>query len=331
MATQTPPSGAPDQTSLREAVGQAREEINKETATDSTPAGDGGAETTTPPTPTTAAEAQEFLENATAEEIEAIRADPRLNKVYNSLIRGFKEKTTEVAGQRKKLEDERAEFEQSRTDHNRAVQLFDMLRDDPEGTIRAMAQRQGLTIQEAKQAVAAVETDAELVKLFGDDAEKIAPVLNSYIDKRSDARTREALKTVVGIVEQIQEKEMQREVDTDLRQFASELKAAGEEMTPEIEKEMNRLMKQIDPATDPETGKQITAVQFLHYLYRIASAGQSRAKVAKEVVTRMAKAVKETVPAEIPSTSAIPASSITPEMNLRQSISAARRDIKAGR
>lgn len=313
----TPAPAAPE-TSLHEDLGHAREELSKETPTSDTP---------TPKEEAPKGDVEDFIENATAEELELIKKDPVLAKAHKSMLRDYKGKTTDLSKQRDALAAEKAEIEAQREEAKDARELLDALRDNPEKLIKELAERRGMTVAEVKKEAAKVETDADLVALFGDDAATIQPTFDSAVNKR----VQEAIRPVVGWIQQEAERQGRIKIATDIQSLQAELKEAGEEITPEIESEMQKLTKQLDPAIDPETGKSITSKEYLRLLYRVATAGKSRAAVVKEVVDRQAKNLRDKEPAEIPSGGSSGGSAITDGMNLRESLKVARREVKAGR
>lgn len=319
MATNAP---APE-TSLKEDLGKARTELKSvPTPTpDPIPKGEPAGEGDTPTKAAPSTEVEDFIENATAEELEAIKADPRLSKIYKSMLRDYKGKTTSVADRQRELEAREAELREQEEETQQARELFDSIRDDPEKAIRDLAERRGMTVAAASKAVAAVETDQELIQLFGDDAAAVQPVFNSVVDKR----VREALKPVVGWIQQEAERQGKAQVRTDIEAFRTELKEAGEDITPEIEAEMQELTKQIDPAPG------LSHKDYIRLLYRAAAGAKSRQKVVKEVTDRQARALRERVPEEVPTGGVGPGTGITSDMNLRQALKVARKEVRAGR
>jgi hypothetical protein len=309
---------APESTSLREALGQARAEVN------ATPADSGTAATPAAATPA-AADLGEFIENATAEEIAQIQADPVLSKLYNSMRRDYKAKTGSVAEQRRAVEAKTAEVEQQRVEADQALQLLDALRTSPKAVIEALAVRNGMTVAEAAAAVKGADTDSELVALFGDDAAAAQPLLDSVINKRALAVVDQKLGPIIQHLNAEADRQLRAEVASDVVAFQAELAAKGEEITPELEAEMNRLTGLIDPA------QGTTNRQFLEMIYKIASSGKTAAAVTQEVTDRMRKAVRGREPAEIPSGSTGPGTAITEGMSLRESLRVARGELKHGR
>lgn len=257
-------------------------------------------------------EADDFIENATAEELELIKNDPVLSKVHRSMLRDYKGKTTQLSQQRRQFEAQQTEYEQAKT-------LFDAIRDDPDGVISILAQRRGMTIAQATKEVAKV--DDELTKLFGADAEQIRPTMETMIDKRAEAK----VAPIIGAVKELVERQMKADIATDLKSFQNELKENGEEMTPEIEAEMVKLTDQLDP------GPGISQAQYIRMLHRIATAGKNKAAVTREVTERMQKAARSRDVREVPSGGVSRSSGITDSMSLRESLRVAREGLNGRR
>src|SRR3972149_4823203 len=117
MATTVP--AASGQTSMLGAIGEARVAVAADDAAAAAapaapaagPAGaadDAGTGTALLGAGATEEEVADFIENATAEELEAIKSDPKLSKVHASMLRDYKAKTTEVATRAKALEEQEA-------------------------------------------------------------------------------------------------------------------------------------------------------------------------------------------------------------------------------
>jgi hypothetical protein len=301
MASAAP---APESTSLRDSLGEAREELSRETDTGAGTGG-GGGEGGAPAggAAPTKAEIETFIENATAEELEQIKGHPVLSKVYNSMLRDYKGKTTKLSEERRTLEAQAEEQKQ-------AKDLFDAMRDNPELVIRAIAERRGMTVTEARKAAAAAETDAELVELFGDDATAIKPAFDKAINTRVEAH----LKPIVDHMNAEAKAQLQREIGNDLVEFKNELKKSGDDLTDEVAAEMNALVKKIDPAEGVDNR------EYIRMLYKIATSGKTKATVTKEVTARMRQNARDLEPKDIPSGAATGDSGITKDMNLRAAL-----------
>lgn len=330
MASSTPaaPSSTSRMSELREAVGQARQEIAKEDAAASAPGGE-----TAPAAPAAAPaaavpaegssveEVKEFLENATAEEIAAIKADPVQAKLYNSMLRDYRAKTEAIASRGRELDEKEETLRQQEEEQAAARKLFDAIRDNPDAMIRALAERRGITIKEAEEAVEAA--DEELTKLFGEDAPAVKPLFDKAVEKRAKTVVEEALGPVNEFIQNSILEAERKEIGNDIKEFVTDLKASGESITPEVEKEMIRLVGLYDQSDDLPTK------DYLRGLYAMASAGKTKSEVTREVVERMTKAVKDREPADVPTSGATSGTAaLDPKLNFRQSLAVARREVQ---
>jgi hypothetical protein len=126
------------------------------------------------------------------------------------------------------------------------------------------------------------------------------------------------LAPVAARLQQIEEAQKKREISADIQEFQNELAERGEEVTPEIETKMREIAAKIDPG--PETSVR----DYIELLYTIATSGKTRKEVAREVATRMTRAVRGREPAELPTTGATGGGpEITDKMSLREALRAA--------
>lgn len=288
----------------------------------------GQSETETQPGTKTApatSEGDDLLDNATAEELAEIDKNPVLSKIRKSMTRNYKAKTTSVAERMRALEEREAEAAESLKMHQQAVTLLDTLREHPAEMIKALATRHGLTIAEAKQEIKAAETDQELVELFGEQAAEVQPRLDKIINKRVEAR----LAPVLERLSQADQQQLSRDISTELKSFRNELIERGEDVTPEIEKEMLGLMDEIEPAIDPTTGQYVSIGKYVRRLYAIATGQKTRSQVTKEVTERIQRNVREIEPRDLPTSGSGASSPITEKMSLRESLRAVRPQVRS--
>lgn len=303
MATEAPGVNSDEETS-----GQAGE-----AGTEETPQGDNGEAggSIEAAAGGTREDQATFLENVTEEELAEIKASPTLSKAYNLMLKDYRGKTTGISEEKKRLQAERdAEAEESR----QARTLLDALRSSPNEVIRALAARRGMTVAEVKQEVREAEDDKELVELFGDNWKEVAPTFNTAIEKRVKAIT----DPIIQRVTESAIKEQRREIANDIREFDAELKKIGEGITPEIEKEMDKIAKQLDPA------EGVSNKDFLRYIYGIATGGKTKATVTKEVTKRMQDSIDGLEPKSVAAGGHDTGPVITEGMNLRDSLRAVR-------
>jgi hypothetical protein len=316
---------------LRSAVGQARQDIAKEDAAAAGSGAGGGdkdagtaGDTELPPAGASAEEVKDFLENATAEEIAAIKADPVQLKLYNSMLRDYRAKTEALATRSRELEEKEESLSQEAEEFKNARMLFDAIRDNPDAMIRALAERRGITISQAATAVE--EMDEELTQMFGDDAPAVRPLFDKAVEKRAKAVVDSALGPVHEFINQVVIDNERREIGNDIREFVNDLKAAGESVTPEVEGEMVRLVGLYDQGDDLPTK------DYLRGLYLMATAGRTKSQITKELVSRMEAAVKGREPSDVPTGGAVPGTAaLDPKLNMRQSLAVARQEVRRGR
>ena len=184
----TPPAPEP---TLTEALGDARtKEKEAAAAAGGAPPKETPPKETPPPAETPPKEKsdeeihKELFPSATAEDLAAIEADPKLKMVRDSMVKDYKGKTAGVADEKRKLAEDRTTYDQEKEEQHQAVVLFDALRDDPDGVIKQLAAKRNMTIAEVKKEIVAVETDQDVIELFG--AEMVLQIINEYVRDLSD-------------------------------------------------------------------------------------------------------------------------------------------------
>jgi hypothetical protein len=311
--TETGAAPAPE-TTLRQDLSQARSELGtpgtpSEPESTTADAGEGGT-------------AEEPF-SIPAEDLAQVTSHPTLSKVHKNLLTDYKKKTTAVSERQRALDEREQELKALDEEGKSARMLWDAMKENPEGMVKELATRYGLTLGEAKKAVKeATEAEDELKALFGDDADAVRPHFDKYFEKKMEL----ALKPFMAYVDSERERQGKTAIQDEIKAFQAELTQEGEgEVTPEVEKEMQKLAAQIDPA--PGT----TTRQYLRFLWQVANSGATKAQVTKEVVGRINKAVKGREPAEIPSGGSSAGSAVTAGMSLREALRVARSEVKAGR
>jgi len=123
-------------------------------------------------------DASDIFEQLTAEQLAEIKANPTLNRLRKSLMKGYTAKTTE---------------------HSQLVQLGNAYKQDPFGVLKAIAQQLGVDVVSPQQKAAAPATTEdpgkELEDLFG---EQIGPKVRAVFDKWAEARFGQKLSTEVA-------------------------------------------------------------------------------------------------------------------------------------
>lgn len=193
-----------------------------------------------------------------ADEIAAIKADPSLNKLRKSLMRGYSTKTAE---------------------HNQLVQLGLAYKRDPQGVAKAIAESVGLTLAPAAAAPAApaaVDPGTELEQLFGP---QIGPKVRAVFDKWAEARIGPRVAPLEQTLGQVTAQSEAARMYGEEQAF----KARHKDVTPLIEKEIVAL---------GSSGKivpgNMTPSEYLDTLYDVVMARRARqsAKGAAGLATK---------------------------------------------
>lgn len=269
----------------------------------------------------------ELFENATAEDLAAIEADPRLKKVRDSMVRDYKAKTAKTAEERRQIEAQREEAQQ-------AVRLFDAIKDDPQSAIRFLADRYKVPLAEARAAVeeivdgGAEQNDEEINAMFGDMAPQITPLFNAAVEKRARAIVREELGPVQQYLTEREQERLQGEIATSVGDLVTELQKQGEQLTPEMEKAMIALTNKIDIAVGPDGKPTMSTREYVDMIYHLASRGKTREQVTKQVARDIHERVKKLEPSDLPTGGVGSGSAITEGMSLRDSLAAVRPSVR---
>ena len=209
-------------------------------------------------------DSEELLDSKTYEKL---KADPE--KLRKELNRAWTQKTQALSEQRKALEPH--------------LELFRALEENPEETIRKLAEERGLTIAEAKkeevrEAVSPVAT--ELRQVFGpgleDLADRLAPVLERVIAERIEPIKRQTDEVVSNAVIE--------EVNRNIELFTKE-----HSDWKKFEPEMMKISTWLQPAKQTN-GKYPTTAQYMEALYHLATKDARKGDIVKETVERMAHA-----------------------------------------
>ncbi len=193
------------------------------------------------------------------DEIAAIKADPALNKLRKSLMRGYSSKTAE---------------------HNQLVQLGLAYKRDPQGVAKAIAESVGLTLAPAAAAPAAAPSAAdpgvELEQLFGP---QIGPKVRAVFDKWAEARIGPRVAPLEQTLGQVTAQSEAARMYGEEQAF----KARHKDITPQVEKDIVAL---------GQSGKivpgNMTPAEYLDTLYDVVMARRQRqaAKGAAGEATR---------------------------------------------
>ena len=224
---------------------------------------------------------EEFF-NPTAEDLALIEANPALKKAYKALRKGFTEKTTAIATERKELK-ERAE-------------LAAWIQDNPEKAARRLAELSGLTITEARAEVREAKDTAnavtdDLTKMWkdsiGDDA---APILRPVIEATARAVIEKILGPIKAQTEELTTAAQRRAFAASVAEFGGTVTQRGEEWDAEIQSDMAALTHTVTPSSDASVD------DYLSNLYDTVMMRRSRTHTARSNLARLRKIRDEQEP-----------------------------------
>jgi len=224
---------------------------------------------------------EEFF-NPTAEDLALIEANPALKKAYKALRKGFTEKTTAIATERKELK-ERAE-------------LAAWIQDNPEKAARRLAELSGLTITEARAEVREAKDTAnavtdDLTKMWkdsiGDDA---APILRPVIEATARAVIEKILGPIKAQTEELTTAAQRRAFAASVAEFGGTVTQRGEEWDAEIQSDMAALTHTVTPSSDASVD------DYLSNLYDTVMMRRSRTHTARANLARLRKIRDEQEP-----------------------------------
>ena len=200
----------------------------------------------------------DIFDDLTPEQIAEIKANPALNTLRKSLMRGYSSKTAE---------------------HNQLVQLGQAYRRDPQGVLKAIADSLGMQVvapgaAAAPAAAAVVDPGKELEDLFGP---QIGPKVRAVFDKWAETRIGGAIAPLRDSLGKV------NATNEQARMYGEEtaFKARHKDVTPKIEAEIVALGNsgKIVPGT-------MTPSEYLDTLYDVVMA--RRARMLASTATRTA-------------------------------------------
>lgn len=208
------------------------------------------------------------------EEYDKLRDKPE--ELRKALNKAFTQKTQALAEQRKALEPYQ--------------EWVDSFQKDPQGTVRALAERLGIKIEEAetKKEVkdATGELIAELRKDLGPDleflADKLAPALERITLKLAGQAVSKEIEPLKQQTKALQEEAMVQQIDANLELFSKK-----HPDWKKYEAKMTEKGIRLHPAVDPKTGKPPTWMEYMDDLYYLASKDARDGDIAKKTVERM--------------------------------------------
>ena len=217
------------------------------------------------------------------EEYERLRKDPEaLRKALN---KAFTQKTQQLAEQRKALEP----FQD----------LVKGLQEDPQGTIRALAENLGIKIEQAetKKEVkdATGELVAELKQNLGPDleflADKLAPALERITQRIAEQTVSQKIEPLEKQTKEMREETVRQQIDANLELFTK--KHPGWE---KHESEMTKIGARFQPVA---TGKDAPSwMEYMEILYNLATRDGRDGDIAKKTVERMTESAKKSETSE---------------------------------
>ncbi len=179
-------------------------------------------------------EAEDF--GLSAEELEAINADPKLSKQMKSMQRGFTKKTTELADKSKANESD--------------LEMAKWLRENPDKALEIMAEKRGRKLQPTEEKAAVDEAVDSIAddweKAMGKEAaDKFYPLLKTTVEKLFDTQ----IKPVTATQHQLEEEAAARAYQATVNEFSASVKDKGLPMDDDIQAKMAEKMQVIIPAS----------------------------------------------------------------------------------
>lgn len=219
------------------------------------------------------------------EEYETLRKDPEA--LHKALNKAFTQKTQALSEQRKALEPYQ--------------ELVKGLQEDPQGTVKALAEQLGIKLEQAetKQEVkdATGELVAELKQSLGPDleflADKLAPALERITLKLAGQAVSKEIEPLKQQTQRLQEQAITEQIDNNLKLFT--------EKYPDFKKheaKMTEIGTRLHPATDSKTGKPPTWMEYMEDLYYLATRDSRDGDIAKKTVERMTESAKKSETSE---------------------------------
>jgi hypothetical protein len=219
----------------------------------------------------TADEEPDIFDDLTAEQLAEIKANPTLNKLRKSLMKGYSTKTTE---------------------HSQLVQLGNAYKQDPYGVLKAIAQQLGMEVAPPKapdSAPSATTEDPgrELEELFGD---QIGPKVRAVFDKWAEARFGQTLKAEVAPLRDALGRVVTKNEQDRMYSEESAFKTRHKDLSPDMEKAIVDLGNsgRIVPGN-------MSPSEYLETLYDIVSARMARTatkKTSDPASTKLARKIE---------------------------------------
>jgi hypothetical protein len=241
-------------------------------------------------------EGARVFENVTPEQLAAIKANPELNTLYKSLVRGYTKKSMALGQER---------------------QIIEAFKRDPDRVLEAIALQRGLEVRRRDAAPEQrQDPGAEIEALFGPEA---GPHVRQAFEKLADARTT-PLKNVLGGV--VRQAETARMVSEE-RSFSARHEDV---LTPEIEAQVVALgdSGRFVPGDDQ------SPADYLDTLLEIVLAKQATRTAQRTLANRIARNRNDEEPRRgVGSKGGVrPTTRIKPTMSLAQGFEIAQQELE---
>lgn len=267
QSKETTDQGKPEPTKKAEAAGTATEKPVEEKET----------ELAQPP------EGSEEL--LSQEEYDKLRDKPE--ELRKALNKAFTQKTQALAEQRKALEPYQA--------------LVESLQEDPQATVRALAEKLGIQLAEVETKTEAKEAASELLadlkQSLGPDleflADRLAPALERITLKLAGQAVSKEIEPLKQQTEAMQQQAVAEQIDANLELFTKK--------HPDWKKheaKMTEIGSRLHPAPDPTTGKPPTWMEYMEDLYYLATKDVREGDIAKKIVERMKESAEKSETSE---------------------------------
>jgi hypothetical protein len=242
-------------------------------------------------------EGARVFEEVTPEQLAAIKANPELNTLYKSLVRGYTKKSMALGQER---------------------QLIEAFKKDPDRVLEAIALQRGLEVRRRDAAPEQRQPDpgAEIEALFGPEA---GPHVRQAFEKLADARTAPLRNALGGVVRQTETSRMITEEQSWQTRHEDVL-------TPEIEAEVVKLgnSEKFVPGDDTSPG------EYLDTLLEVVLSKQATRTAQRTLANRIARNRNDEEPKRgVGSKGGVrPTTRIRPGMSLAQGFEIAQQELE---
>ena len=214
------------------------------------------------------------------EEYDKLRDKPE--ELRKALNKAFTQKTQALAEQRKAFEPYQ--------------ELVSSLQEDPQGTVRALAERLGIKLEQAETKAEVKEATSELLadlkQSLGPDleflADKLAPVLERIVGKLAGQAVSKEVEPLKQQAEAMQAETVRQQIEGNLELFTKK--------HPDWKKhevQMTAIGKRLHPAADPRTGKPPTWMEYMEDLYYLATKDVREGDITRKTVERMKESAEK--------------------------------------